>query len=75
METGWDFFLSINNVMEEQRKHCTILIKRRLTGDPGPPQMLQHGELAMNEVDNTLYVGTTESEDVSGNIVTDMGTF
>jgi hypothetical protein len=33
-------------------------IKRRLSGDPGPPTVLDPGELAFNEVDNTLYIGT-----------------
>lgn len=62
--------------MEEQRKYCTILIKRRLTGDPGPPSMLQHGELAMNEVDDTLYINSQTSQLSSDNqTVTDMGTF
>ena len=32
-------------------------IKRRLAGDAGPPCELESGELAFNEVDNTLYIG------------------
>ncbi len=39
-------------------------IKRRLAGDPGPPSTLQIGELAFNEVDNTLYYG--RSQPISG---------
>ncbi len=45
--------------MEEKRIHTTILIKRRTSGTPGPPTSLKSGELAVNEVDNTLYIGTT----------------
>jgi hypothetical protein len=56
--------------------YTTILIKRRVSGDPGPPPMLQHGELAVNEVGSTLYIGTTNTENLSGeNFVTDMGKF
>ncbi len=40
-------------------------IKRRLAGDPGPPTVLDAGELAFNEVDNTLYIGS-EIQDLSG---------
>jgi len=43
---------------EPKRIYTTILIKRRISGEPGPPKMLQHGELAMNEAGNTLYIGT-----------------
>jgi hypothetical protein len=35
-------------------------IKRRLAGNPGPPDSLQVGELAFNEVDNTLYYGRSQ---------------
>lgn len=35
-------------------------IKRRLAGQPGPPDSLQVGELAFNEVDNTLYYGRSQ---------------
>lgn len=35
-------------------------IKRRLAGNPGPPESLQVGELAFNEVDNTLYYGRSQ---------------
>lgn len=35
-------------------------IKRRLAGDPGPPDTLQVGELAYNEVDNILYYGRSQ---------------
>ena len=57
--------------MEPQKKHCTILIKRRVSGDPGPPASLAHGELAFNEVDNSLYI-QTDNPSVSS---TDLGTF
>jgi hypothetical protein len=43
---------------DPKRIHTTILIKRRISGEPGPPEMLQHGELAMNEVNNVLYFQT-----------------
>jgi hypothetical protein len=36
----------------------TILIKRRTSGDAGAPVSLSGGELAMNEVDGTLYYGS-----------------
>jgi hypothetical protein len=36
-------------------------IKRRLAGDPGPPTQLQTGELAFNEVDGTLYIGVSNT--------------
>ena len=45
--------------MEQKRVNTTILIKRRTSGTPGPPTSLKSGELAVNEVDNTLYIGTT----------------
>jgi hypothetical protein len=35
-------------------------IKRRLAGAPGAPESLQVGELAFNEVDNTLYYGRSQ---------------
>lgn len=35
----------------------SILIKRRLTGNAGSPSTLSGGELAYNEVDDTLYYG------------------
>jgi hypothetical protein len=57
--------------MEEKRMPCTILIKRRISGDPGPPSSLAHGELAFNEVSNTLHIGTN-SPSLSSN---DPGTF
>jgi hypothetical protein len=40
-------------------------IKRRLAGDPGPPAVIDPGELAFNEVDNTLYIGA-EIRELSG---------
>jgi len=44
--------------MEEQRIYSTILIKRRVKGEAGPPQMLNKGELAFNETNQTLYIGS-----------------
>ena len=38
----------------------TFRIKRRLAGAPGAPDTLQVGELAFNEVDNTLYYGRSQ---------------
>ena len=38
----------------------TFRIKRRLAGNPGPPDNLQVGELAFNEVYNTLYYGRSQ---------------
>jgi hypothetical protein len=38
----------------------TILIKRRTDGDAGAPTSLSGGEIAMNEVDNTLYYGAAD---------------
>ena len=38
----------------------TFRIKRRLAGEAGPPETLQVGELAFNEVDNTLYYGRSQ---------------
>lgn len=35
----------------------TIRIKRRITGSTGAPASLAVGELAYNEMDNTLYIG------------------
>lgn len=50
-----------------------LRIKRRLAGNPGPPDALQTGELAFNEVDNTLYIGveslSTTSGELSGTVV------
>lgn len=37
--------------------------------------MLRPGELAVNEVGGTLYVGTSQTETLSGSTVTDMGAF
>jgi len=36
-----------------------IRIKRRLTGEPGPPDIIDTGELAYNEIDDTLYIGVS----------------
>jgi hypothetical protein len=46
----------------------TFQIKRRLAGDPGPPDVLQTGELAFNEVDNTLYIGVESLSATSGEL-------
>jgi hypothetical protein len=54
-------------MMEPQRTPCTILIKRRLSGDPGPPTFLAPGELAFNEVGGTLSIGTTDQPSLSSN--------
>ena len=43
----------------------TIQIKRRVSGNAGSPPTLKSGEVAHNEVDNTLYVG--KGDDGSGN--------
>jgi len=51
------YFL-INSIMEEKRIYNTILIKRRVRGEAGPPQMLNKGELAFNETNQTLYIGS-----------------
>jgi hypothetical protein len=51
--------------MDDPKKYVTIKIKRRTSGDPGPPPSLAHGELAFNEVDNTLIIGTTQIESLS----------
>lgn len=44
--------------MEERRVYTTILIKRRVSGEAGPPSMLGKGELAFNETNQTLYIGS-----------------
>ena len=43
----------------------TIQLKRRVSGVAGAPAALKSGELAHNEVDDTLYVG--KGDDGSGN--------
>ena len=45
----------------ENRQYTTILIKRRVAGNPGPPESLQAGEMAFNEEDGKLYIGTQTS--------------
>jgi len=52
-------FGSLDKFMEEKRIHTTILIKRRITGEPGPPTSLRSGELAFNEASNTMYIETS----------------
>lgn len=46
----------------------TIQLKRRASGTAGSPSALKSGEVAHNEVDNTLYVG--KGDDGSGNATT-----
>jgi hypothetical protein len=36
-----------------------IRIKRRIEGEAGPPPILDTGELAYNEADDTLYIGVS----------------
>ena len=43
----------------------TIQFKRRISGNAGAPAALRSGEVAHNEVDNTLYIG--KGDDGSGN--------
>ena len=43
----------------------TIQLKRRVSGVAGAPATLKSGELAHNEVDNTLYIG--KGDDGAGN--------
>jgi hypothetical protein len=43
---------------EPKRIYTTILIKRRINGEAGPPPMLGKGELAFNETNKTLYIGS-----------------
>lgn len=52
----------------------TFRIKRRLAGNPGPPDNLQVGELAFNEVDNTLYYGRSQpiSQDTTTSTVSSL---
>ena len=53
-------------VMELSR---TILIKRRLQGNSGPPNTLRNGELAFNEVDQVLYYGKGAGENGADTII------
>jgi hypothetical protein len=46
---------------EPKRIHTTILIKRRVSGESGPPPILNKGELAFNETNKTLYIGSNFS--------------
>jgi hypothetical protein len=46
----------------------TIQLKRRGSGVAGAPAALKSGELAHNEVDDTLYVG--KGDDGTGNATT-----
>ena len=48
----------------------TIRIKRRASGSSGAPSSLKNGELAFNEVDNTLYYGkgTTGGGDTAATV-------
>lgn len=45
----------------------TIRIKRRMSGDSGPPSSLSNAELAFNEINNTLYYG--KGSDIDGNAI------
>ena len=47
--------------MEENKIYSTILIKRRVSGEAGPPPILNKGELAFNETNKTLYIGSNFS--------------
>jgi hypothetical protein len=49
-------------VSEQKRLYTTILIKRRVSGDPGPPSYLAPGELAFNESSQTLSVGSFDTQ-------------
>jgi hypothetical protein len=51
--------------MDSQKIPCTLLIKRRVSGEPGPPEFLQPGELAFNEVSSVFSVGVTASNSLS----------
>jgi hypothetical protein len=48
------FFVNTQKAMEPSR---TILIKRRKVGPAGPPDSLNNGELAFNEINRVLYYG------------------
>ena len=61
--------------MEEQIVPCIIKIKRRVSGEAGPPPTLTWGEMALNEVNQTLYIGTTNSQETSGKNTNDFGFF
>ena len=52
--------------MEENRKFCRILIKRRLADNPNPPTDLKHGELAFDEGVSTLYVSVSSQDKQTG---------
>ena len=54
----------------------TILIKRRLQGNSGPPSLLKNGELAFNEVDQVLYYGKGDNgQGNANNIIPIAGNF
>ena len=49
--------------MEENRKFCRILIKRRVGPIETPePNTLEHGELAFCEGSETLFIQTSSSD-------------
>ena len=50
---------------DENRQYTTILIKRRVAGNPGPPESLQAGEMAFNEEEGVLYIGSTTLDKLS----------
>ena len=54
----------------------TILIKRRRAGTAGAPSSLNNGELAFNEIDETLYYGKGDNgSGVATNIIAIAGGF
>ena len=53
-----------------------IKIKRRTSGNVGPPSTLMNGELAFNELDQTLYYGSGDvGNGVAANIISIAGGF
>jgi hypothetical protein len=44
-----------------------IRIKRRLEGEAGPPPIIDTGELAYNEADDTLYIGVSYDTSLTDN--------
>jgi hypothetical protein len=60
--------------MEQKKLNTTILIKRRVSGNLGPPTSLAPGELAFNEANATAYIGTTNIS-LTGSTSPDPGFF
>ena len=51
-------------------------LKRRKSGNSGPPASLKEGEIAFNEVDETLYYGSgNDGSGNAANIITIAGGF